>query len=1184
MATSRPAIFGEILQRLRLAAGLTQEELAERARLSARAISDLERGAKTRPHLATVRQLSEALGLTDAERAELQRAARGQGPASPDNALRAASGVHTFLIADVRGYTQFTLDHGDEAAAGLATQFAHLVEETVGSWDGRVVELRGDEALAIFSSPRQALRAAVDIQARLAQYGETFPLGVGIGLDSGEAVPVGAGYRGTALNLAARLCSVADAGEVLASEGVIHLARKVDGLAYAEREPVALKGFGERVKVTSVGQSPAAPSSGPDMPALDVEQVLPVGGFLGSLPSGSLVARGDELGMLLHALEVVESGQGQLVLLAGEAGIGKTRLAQEATLVANGRGFLVAAGRCYEPQQSVPYYPFLDALGMAFAAAPAAVREQAFHRWPYLARLLPDQLGSTATPSSDSPEEQERLFRAISAFLLVLAGHRPVALLLDDLHWADSASLQLLQHLARQTRAGRVILLGTYRDVEVHPEHPLEATLRDLNREQLLNRIALKRLREEETFALITQTMGQVEEGSELVALVHRHTDGNPFFTGQVLQVLIENGSIIRQGGRWVQRAIQEIEVPESVRSVIAQRVARLHPGAQEVLQEASVLGPSFGIDDLLEMKSPDQNGDELEEAVDSTLAAAASIGLVRATGRDRYDFDHALTQQTLYSALSPRRRRRLHRAAGSAMENLPERVRRQRAAELAWHFLQGDNEAKAIQYSILAGDQAESVFAHAEAERHYRMALELTEETDDRRQRTESLEKLGAVLKIAGRYEEALELLERASRMHQEDRDRAGQGRVEAQIGLLCALTGAADKGIDRLQPLAGLLEPMGASRSLALVYAALVRLFDRAGRQGEQLEASGRLLDLARGLEDDRLLAEAELHQGVSLMHLGHYDEALQLLESAIPRAESVGDLPTVCTALGFSALAHHGRHEEAQARRNHERAVEVAERLGDPREISHRAVEAAYFTFLVGDWVRSREYAERAVASALELDNLRAFLQPLYTLGELSLYTGAWEDAAKYLAECVTIAEHLQLTDHLRDVQSLLSEKDLLEGHAEAALERLRPLTGTPGSQAHLTFLLSLAAARLEVGDLNAAEETIARAVADATRQRLPIGLVDATRIQGAIAARRGMWEDAERHLHRAIQLAHDISYRWGEARALYEYGLALSRQGQSTRAANQLRAAAAIFKTLGAEPYSARCDRASAAVGQ
>jgi tetratricopeptide (TPR) repeat protein len=730
--------------------------------------------------------------------------------------------------------------------------------------------------------------------------------------------------------------------------------------------------------------------------------------------------------------------------------------------------------------------------------------------------------------------------------------------------------------MGRQTRSGRVLIVGTYRDVAVHPDHPLEAILRDLSREQVMERVTLKRLGESETSSLITETVGELEAVPEFAALVYRHTDGNPFFTQQVLQALVENGSLYQQDGRWQRRAIGEIEVPESVRSVIAQRVAHLSPEAQEVLQEASVLGPTFTFDDLLKMKSPSGSPD-MEDALDIALSDAASFRLVILTGKDRYEFDHALTQHALYTTLTPRRRRRLHLAAGESMENLPERIRSQRAAEMAWHFLQGDDEEKAIRYSLLAGDQAESVFAHQEAERHYRTALELAGETGDAPREVEALEKLGVVLRTMGRYDEALEMLETAARLQHETGDLEGEGQVVAQIGVLCNLSGAAEYGISRVQPLVEALERLPPTRSLALLYAALVRLYNFIGSQADQLDTTERLLDLTRRLTDDRLLAEAEVHRGVSLMYLGRYEEALQLLESAIPRAESIGDLHTVCLALDFGSLIYHAWHQLKQARIYRDRSVEVAERLGDPREIAHRATEAAYLTFLIGDWDASREYAERAVTSAMEQDNLRTFVQPLYTLAELALYSGDREDAAGYLQESTTIAVHLGLTSHLREVQALLAEQDLLDGNPQSALERFRSVLDSPGWEEHPTFLVCFAATCVEAGDLRSAQDAVIKAVGVATQQRLPVILVDAHRVQAAIAREHGAWEDAESHIELAIGQSRDIAYPWGEARALYDYGALLVQEGDNARAVEKLREATAIFERLGARPYRMRAER-------
>jgi class 3 adenylate cyclase len=287
--------------------------------------------------------------------------------------------VRTFLIADVRGYTSCTLEHGDQAAAGLASRFAEVADQVVCARDGNVIELRGDEALAVFTSARQALRAAIELQSSFAAERDV-PLKVGIGLDGGEAIPVGAGFRGAALNLAARLCSLAGPGEILASDTVSKLARKMDGLEYADRGAVQLKGFTDPVNVVIVKPSTgASPHAIPDQQqSAGGDQVevtgLPIGGYLGSLPANPLVGREPELARILSLAESAANGTGRLVVLAGEPGVGKTRLAQEVTLHVRNAGFTITAGRCYEPHQAVAFYPFVDALAGAYAAASPALQ------------------------------------------------------------------------------------------------------------------------------------------------------------------------------------------------------------------------------------------------------------------------------------------------------------------------------------------------------------------------------------------------------------------------------------------------------------------------------------------------------------------------------------------------------------------------------------------------------------------------------------------------------------------------------------------------------------------------------------------------------------------------------------------------------------------------------------------
>jgi predicted ATPase/class 3 adenylate cyclase len=325
MTTTDSMTFSALLRRLRLGAGLTQEALAERARLSARAVSDLERDPERMPRLETVRLLADALELSSQERATLIAAAhpidqqRETAELPVDNVSPSVS-IRTFLIADLGGYTGFTEAQGDEAAARLTTRFAALVRACVDEHAGEVVETRGDEVLVAFSSARQALRAAVQLQEACAQVMRTEPaLQVGIGLDAGEAIPIGDGYRGGALNLAARLCSLAGSREIFASEGVVHLARKVEGLVFVDRGAVQLKGLSEPVRVIQIAPEGQLPQELPPLqPSLVTHPT--------NLPDEPTPFIGREreiaaIGELLRRPTV------RLVTLTGAGGSGKTRLA-----------------------------------------------------------------------------------------------------------------------------------------------------------------------------------------------------------------------------------------------------------------------------------------------------------------------------------------------------------------------------------------------------------------------------------------------------------------------------------------------------------------------------------------------------------------------------------------------------------------------------------------------------------------------------------------------------------------------------------------------------------------------------------------------------------------------------------------------------------------------------------------
>jgi len=263
--------FGDLLRNYRTLRGLTVEQLAEAVGLAPSAIRDMEAGKRAAPPADITHAMAEALHLSKEDRsgfidaAELDspmmHALTGRTPAtSARPTLQAA--ILVFLIADIRGYTHFTQEHGDEAAARLTERFAERARAVAERWDGQLVEVRGDEILAVFASARQAVRAAHDLAARYADEAQAhpeLPPGIGIGLDLGEAAPVEEGYRGAALNRAARLCSLAGPGEVLVSTGIVYVAPQVDGVRFVPRGQEQIKGFDAPIPILLA--APSAPDS-----------------------------------------------------------------------------------------------------------------------------------------------------------------------------------------------------------------------------------------------------------------------------------------------------------------------------------------------------------------------------------------------------------------------------------------------------------------------------------------------------------------------------------------------------------------------------------------------------------------------------------------------------------------------------------------------------------------------------------------------------------------------------------------------------------------------------------------------------------------------------------------------------------------------------------------------------------
>jgi DNA-binding SARP family transcriptional activator len=464
-------------------------------------------------------------------------------------------------------------------------------------------------------------------------------------------------------------------------------------------------------------------------------------------PRSAFVGRQPELAELLAGLDDAFAGHGRLVLLVGEPGIGKSRLAEELTTQARGRGARILAGRCWEAGGAPAYWPWVQSLrAYVRESDTAALRSQLGAGAGDLAQILPELRRHLPDPPEPLPLESEgarfRLFDATAEFLRNASTGRPIVLLLDDLHAADEPSLLLLRFLSRELGSTRMLVIGTYRDVDPVPGQPLTETLGEVAREPVTRRLPIGGLSEREVGEYVEMTASEIAS-PELVAALTEGTEGNPLFLGEIVRLLAV------EGARAEPSAGVRLAIPQTVRDVIARRLGHLSQECHRLLVVASVLGREFGLDTLARLDGVSE--DELLDPLDEAIAARVVSDVPGVPGRLR--FAHVLIRDTLYEGLGTARRVRLHGLAVDALEALYGEDPGPHLAELAHHCIAGSDFDKGLGYAQRAGDRALSLLAYEEAARQYGMALEALDLADprDERKRCELLLSLGEARIRAG-------------------------------------------------------------------------------------------------------------------------------------------------------------------------------------------------------------------------------------------------------------------------------------------------------------------------------------------------------------------------------------------------------------------------------------------------
>jgi class 3 adenylate cyclase/tetratricopeptide (TPR) repeat protein len=852
----------------------------------------------------------------------------------------------TMLFCDVQGSTATAgqLDP-EEWAEIINGAFEHMIAP-IYRYEGTLARLMGDAILAFFGAPiaheddpQRAILAGLEIVQSTRGYREKvnsewgIDIDVRVGINTGLVVvgAVGSDLRteytalGDAVNLAARMEQTARPGTVQIAEDTYKLVAPL-----FEFEPlgeIQIKGKEELLPAYRVLRPKAEPGRLRGVEGLE----------------SPLVGRDAEMHTLRGSIIELRQGRGQIISIMGEAGLGKSRLVTELrtspTPVAGGKAKLLwLEGRSLSYETSAPYAPFIDLFGRYLdlqadkqrydtiksrvtAVAPQQVAEIA----PFLATLLnvePSGVDSERIRYLEPPQLRDGVFQAVVQIVELLASEQPVILVLDDVHWIDPTSLELLQELLPITERAMLMIVALFRPRRQEPSWRFhEHAGRDFGRRY--KSIALQQLDGGYAQELIENLL-HVEDLPERVRnMILDKAEGNPFFMEEVIRSLLDAGLIVNEDGRW--RAVKEIEkttVPDTLAAVITTRLDRLDEESRQVLQTASVIGRDFPFNTLSEIHEP-------AEVVDPSLISLQRRELIRERSLREYTFKHALTQETVYASLLLKARRQLHLRVAECLEtNTPKPV-----ADIARHYLEARQPERALPYLIDAGDNAARAYSTPEAIAYYKQALGVAETTDNLLLARRAFEGLGGAYTFANDVPAAVETYQVMLARAEEQEDVPMQVSALNKLSFVTAMRmgqfeqadgylAEADRRARTDEDKAGLSE-MSIIRCMMCTAVAdfegVVRYMDEA-------------VALGKDLDEQTQMVMGLAHIASSQLFMLQFEEAWGSAQEGLALSREIGDLEHEAEILGLTAPLYHVRNGDFEAAQEAaETGIEIARRIG-------------------------------------------------------------------------------------------------------------------------------------------------------------------------------------------------------------------------------------------------------------
>ena len=1009
----------------------------------------------------------------------------------------------TVLFADVVNSTSMGEQLDPEHVIEIMNGAFAFLNVAVAKYGGTVARLMGDAVLAFFGAPltheddaERAVRAGLEIQAAAKEYGQTIKANYGldfnvrVGINTGLAVLAVVGDEikteytamGDTTNLAARLQSAAKPGTVLISADTYHLVKPL--FDFNPRGAIEFKGKSAPVQTYEA----LAPKTVPGR-ARGLEGV-----------SSPLVGRDAEVRLLQDKLEGLLAGQGAFAAVIGEAGLGKSRLIAELRKLMNTESRSQVAwieGRAISYGRSTAYYPWRqiirEAVGAQEGDEPDTVRERlrlAYDRHglpsadlPFLEALLgvEGEASSRLVRSLDGEALRQRLVEATRSYIGVLAQTAPVVLVLDDLHWADESSVELLLSMTELVESAPLLVICLMRpDKDAASWSILERARNRLGGR--FTEIVLEPLDAEHSHELLGNLLYIEDLPASVHDLILQKAEGNPFFVEEVIRTLIDSRHIVRENSHWrARREIINVAIPDTLAGLLSARIDRLPEDTKQVAQTSAVLGRIFAYRALTAVCAAAPPNERVED-VEPHLGTLTYEELVRERARDpdlEYIFKHTLTQEAAYDLLLIRRRKELHRRAGSVLEQVYSERLDDSVPALAHHFWLGEDWARAAKYSMRAGVRAMELYAQRDALEYFERACEALESLPDASPE-QLIDAIIAWTEVALKSKRDAPVLERLARAEQLARDLQDKPRLAQALAWTAhahALAGFPSRAVPILAESHQLATEVGDER---------LAMFPAFMMMGAQVD-------------EDPSGALGQLEQIIGLAHKHHHKE----IEAH---------------ALATKGWAHARIGEFAQAEEDLRHAQEIAPATDSLVKEADVNTLSSWSYLDMGDPQRAVEYGQLAAEQALAVHGLECGTMGLFAQGLGHLQAQDVGQAVTTLEEATRLGDTLPgMKGFMPRIQGTCALAHLLSGRGEALddleheLANARALGDQYGAAVVSQYL---GEAYTELGQLERAEEHFDAAAAYYRSTGMNPSLVRVLHSLGRLYEHQGRAADAAR----------------------------------------------------------------------